>query len=77
MNLSDIPTPETEAVMQDKMRDGNDLPNLARSLERRLGLAKQALEKIYTITNQLTEFTSNEAKIDSLVEETLTILNQP
>ena len=33
------PTPRTDAVMQDPLRDGNDLPELARQLENELSEA--------------------------------------
>lgn len=39
-------TPRTDAVMQDKMRDGNDLPALARELERELAEAKAELVEL-------------------------------
>ncbi len=34
MAMSTSPTPETDAVMVDPLRDGNDLPHLTRKLER-------------------------------------------
>jgi len=34
-------TPRTDAVMHDQNRDGNDLPNLCRSLERELDAARK------------------------------------
>jgi len=46
-------TPRTDAVMQDPLRDGNDLPELARQLEnelsealRELAEAREALQEI-------------------------------
>jgi hypothetical protein len=38
------PTPETEAVMTDPLRDGNDLPDLARRLERQRDALREELE---------------------------------
>ena len=37
------PTPRTDAVMQDPRRDGNDLPNLARTLETELTATRKYL----------------------------------
>lgn len=39
-------TPRTEKVMQDPSRDGNDLPNLARTLELQLNEARALLTRI-------------------------------
>ena len=41
-----IGTPRTDAVMVDPNRDGNDLPNLARELERELAACRTVLERI-------------------------------
>lgn len=40
------PTPETDAVMTDPLRDGNDMPNLARKLERERDEARNELENL-------------------------------
>jgi hypothetical protein len=37
--MNNKPTPRTDAVMQDPLRDGNDLPELARQLENELSEA--------------------------------------
>jgi hypothetical protein len=42
------PTPETEAVMTDPLRDGNDLPDLARRLERQRDEARVRLIHLYS-----------------------------
>ncbi len=44
--MSDKPTPETDAVMTDKMRDGNDLPDLARRLERERDELRAEVERL-------------------------------
>ena len=45
-------TPKTDAVMVDPNRDGNDLPNLARQLERELAACRTALESIAEYWNR-------------------------
>jgi hypothetical protein len=42
--MNERPTPETEAVMTDPLRDGNDLPDLARRLERERDALREELE---------------------------------
>ena len=41
--MNNKPTPRTDAVMQDPLRDGNDLPELARQLENELSEALREL----------------------------------
>jgi exonuclease I len=49
--LSD--TPRTDAVMCDPNRDGNDLPNLARTLERELTQARITNRKLNRLSQRL------------------------
>lgn len=48
-------TPQTDAVMIDPMRDGNDLPNLARCLERERNKFRDQNTKLRDIAERAIE----------------------
>jgi hypothetical protein len=58
-------TPRTDAVMQDNNRDGNDLPDLCRTMEREIAMLNQRL------IDRTASYTAQVVRIESVWRDKL------